>query len=134
MTTGSLQVCSIDELDGHSSLPEIWREVVSDIGDVYYECSYLQTAALYEDGQIMLAAFTHPSGSVMYPFVRRSLDGLPFASSVPRARYDIVTPYEYGGPLVRAVDDECRQTLHTDFIVAFGDYCRSDSQISSIVF
>jgi len=90
---------------------------------MYHEISYLQIAALHEEGEIVLCVYRHPKGVVIYPFVLRPMPfGMP--------GYDIITPYEYGGPLVQAVD---AQAVRAGFREAFAGYCRSQGIVSEFV-
>jgi hypothetical protein len=83
----------------------------------------LQVAALHEEGEIVLCVYQHPKGAVIYPFVLRPM---PFGLD----GHDIITPYEYGGPLVRAAD---AQAVRADFREAFAGYCHSRGVVSEFV-
>lgn len=96
---------------------DLWH----DVADVYYTIPYLQAAALHEEGEIVVCIYRQPGGAVFYPFVLRPLSG---------ACYDIVTPYEYGGPLVYATD---RAAVQAGFQKAFASYCHSQGIVSEFV-
>ena len=47
--------------------------------------------------------------------------------------YDLITPYEYGGPVIVACREEAKEELVKEFEVAFGDYCRENRIVSEFV-
>ncbi len=133
MIDKGLRVYSLEECANSQKLRRFWEEIVHNVGDVYYELPYLGVAALHEEGEIVLCVFRHPKGVVIYPFVLRSLDLFSFAVDVPGNHYDIISPYEYGGPLVQASNKQAQSTVQASFRDAFTAYCRSRGIVSEFV-
>ena len=129
----SLDVWLLSEHGKQSELTETWDKVVTSIGDIYYEPSYLGAAKHVDGGQVRLCLYRHELGTVVYPFVIRSLDELPFGEKLPADLFDIISPHEYGGPLVYAPTPLARRDVAKAFYVAFGEYCHSAKIVSEFV-
>lgn len=129
---GDLRLCPLARLEGEPAIARLWDEVVRERGDVYYERSYLRAAAAGERGRIMLALYECPDGAVVYPFVRRPLDELAFGDD-SAGRCDIITPYEYGGPLIHADGEGTVEVVRAGFAATFADYCRDAGVVSEFV-
>ncbi len=87
---------------------------------------YARIYERYGDGTGQCFVYECDGGIVLYPFLRRTIEGAPGLT-------DITTPYGYGGPVY-----ECRKgyqpaDLVADFRMAFVDYARETKTISEFV-
>src|SRR5580698_1475105 len=103
MISARLRVEPLASIEPGENFAQTWDRCARAFGDIYYERGYLAAAALNEAGTVELALFEHGNGTVLYPFVRRPLE-------IPD-RFDLVTPYEYGGPLAIGSDESGGRTL-----------------------
>ncbi len=110
-----------------------WQAVVDAVGDVYYEIGYLEAASAQKEGNILLCLYEGDGGSVIYPIVLRPLRSLPFAARSFSNWFDVISPYEYGGPLVYASDGKARKSLQDGFCRAFAAYCQHHRIVSEFV-
>jgi len=134
MTIGNLDIRPLEELQKRTDDRRWWEESVQRVGDVHYQIPYLEAAACAGDGGVlMIAIFRHPKGSVLYPFTLRSLAPLGFSGAVNGARFDMTTPYEYGGPVVNVANSSDQHAVVEDFQEAFVRYCRTSGIVSEFV-
>ena len=132
MISARLRVEPLSAVQPGESFAETWDRCARAFGDVYYERGYLRVAALNEAGPVELALFEHGAGTMLYPFVRRPLEAL--GNPGGGARFDLVTPYEYGGPLPVAPEDGgARALLQGAFAKAFSEWCRDSGVVSEFV-
>ena len=96
--------------------------------DPYFSEGYLNASAIIDRGDPQTVEYSSAWGSVRYPFILR-----PVESSVASGAHDIVSPYGYGGPLVRCSDESQRSILVSDFHRIFTDYCRDRNVVSEFV-
>lgn len=90
-------------------------------GDIYYTPEYLCAARAGEEGEIRVAVFETDSVRVIYPFVLRMIPNSDL--------FDIITPYDYGGPLILAGGTDAV----APFMAAFGAYCHETGIVSEFV-
>ncbi|PWC40635.1 GNAT family N-acetyltransferase [Azospirillum sp. TSO35-2] len=69
---------------------------------------------------------------VLYPYIRRPLAELSFLGESWAGRYDLVTPYCYGG-YVHNAGDERAPGLIRDFRAAFSSHCRETGVVSEFI-
>lgn len=69
---------------------------------------------------------------VLYPYIRRPLADLPFLGDAWADRYDLVTPYCYGGYIHNAEDDRAPGLIR-NFRAAFSAYCRETGVVSEFI-
>ena len=77
--------------------PDRWDDLLRDVGctDVYFERAYVESALVLEPGA---AAYLHVGGDrgdVVLPCIVRRL---PEQLEGAEGRFDVITPYGYGGP------------------------------------
>jgi hypothetical protein len=109
-----------------------WDALAVAAGDVYYQRDYLRAAALHEAGELCLVHYRSDCGAVLYPLVRRSLETLPLPGPLTRSRFDLTTPYEYGGPLL-ICEPAAEQSVRAGFLRTFDAWCRDTGVISEFV-
>lgn len=96
--------------------------------DVFYQLSYLSLIETTQDGDIFIASFRDERGEVYYPFVKRKI--LSTGPRIDRQFYDIITPFEYGGPVSTRSNDA---KLMRDFLVEFTSFCEKDNIVSEFI-
>lgn len=120
-----------DELDA-------WREWFDALEDVspYHSPKYLDVIAgnlEYESERPELFIYGSRDEFVYYPYIRRDLDELPFASAAladPATYSDLVSSWYYGGPIL---SPNASESLATDFTEAFRQYCADANIVSEFV-
>jgi len=128
-----LKILTTQEADNDPEFSSGWQSIVQSCGDVYYDIDYLKTAEIMTEGRLLLSKFECADGAVIYPFILRPLEELPFWRGGDSARHDIVSPYEYGGALVCATERSQNGTLTNRYQEAFADYARSAGIVSEFV-
>lgn len=82
------------------------------------------------DGRAMAALQRDEGGSILYPFLLRDLDAVPYLGAGFAGTHDITTPPGYGGPLVeRGAGDDAVAV----FRARFDDWCRGHRVVSEFV-
>jgi hypothetical protein len=109
-----------------------WDALAEAAGDVYYQRDYLRAAALHEAGELCLVHYCGEGGIVLYPLVRRPLEALSLPGQLVRGRFDLTTPYEYGGPLL-ICEHAAEQAVRAGFLRAFDAWCRDTGVVSEFV-
>jgi len=111
-----------------------WDALVEAHGDVYYRRDYLAVAQLNESAPVLLALFRGDAGAVLYPVVRRPLAALDLPASLTDGRCDLVTPYEYGGPLLAPSSaPDAAERLRANFDQAFSGWCRETGVVAEFI-
>lgn len=79
-----------------------------------------------------LAVYSDAGDFVMQPFVKRSLNELPFLreQDVSRPYYDITNSYGYGGPVCSCEADPIAKSLVRRFETSLLDYCYQEGYAS----
>ena len=119
-----LRVIELDDIDRRPDFRARWSDTVQRCGDIYYDLDYLRAAAAGEEGAVRLAHFDSGHGRVLYPFVERPIEG---------NRFDTVTPYAYGGPLLDPAGSGDGARLAGAFFSAFADLCAERRVVSEFV-
>jgi hypothetical protein len=110
---------------GAASSPDVWRSALERLPagqrDVYFEPEY---ALLYESANGQAECFIYEDGGdlLVYPFMRNEVPAFP-------GRFDLCTPYGYGGPLA--------STRHPEFLrgafAAFHQQARQRGVIAELI-
>jgi len=125
----SLSIVTFDEDRGAwdaalASMPSRQR-------DVYFSSAYLLLWQGNGDGRAMGAIFDHGDSVILYPFLLRDLEQVPYLGAKYNGLHDIQTPYGYGGPLInREAGDEHAVQL---FRRAFAAWCRENGVVSEFI-
>jgi serine/alanine adding enzyme len=69
-----------------------------DVRDAYFQLDYVRACTRVETGEPLLLVDEQPEGAMAQVFIRRPIPQMPEAT-------DLVTPYGYGGPVVRGSVD-----------------------------
>jgi perosamine synthetase len=118
--------------------------------DVYFTPEY---ASIYEEdygkdanesfcGESLLFFFGNDDEYILYPFVRRSINDLPFLKESGKSEekskeaYDIISHYGYSGPIIKikeSKNEDDKKRLVKGFMESFREYCRKKSIITEFV-
>lgn len=115
-----------------------WLDYYQRVGEPgpYHHPQYLMMLAgnfEHDSEEPELCVFKSGNDIVYYPYLRRSLDTLPFADDVSddlSAYSDIVSSWYWGGPV--ASDGE-NERISEQFAEAFTDYCKSEDIIAEFL-
>ncbi|WP_271400579.1 GNAT family N-acetyltransferase [Salinicoccus roseus] len=95
--------------------------------DIYFTEKYAQVNALLEGGEAVHLGIECAYGHITHNAIKREtgamLDGGPY--------YDLITPYGYGGPLVREYTDIDR--LMEVYMSEMEAYCKSEHIVSEFI-
>ena len=101
----------------------------------YHRPDYLELLAgnfEHDDERAELFVLEDGDDIVYYPYIRRSLESVPFAdeTDMPLSDYDdIVSSWYYGGPFTSREDND----LCEAFAEEFGEHCRSEDIVAEFV-
>jgi len=110
---------------------EEWDSIINRLAnkDVYYFQEYCSLYYFIGDGEPTLAIYEDSKGnSICYPFIKRLIK-FPFCEENQCEKYDIITPYGYGGPLTQNVSAE----ILLEFRIEFNKYCQENNIISEFI-
>ena len=97
--------------------------------DIYFETDYGRLHEKVEGGVCEVYDYRSPTGRVRHMFIRRKVP----ISIDDTVYYDLITPYEYGGPVILECEEGERAKLVGEFEAAFGRYCRENNIVSEFV-
>ncbi len=114
MAEAELAILGLEHLDE-------WLSVLDSVGvrDIYYMPRYLQMVSENGDGIPKLAWLNCGYGNVAYPFLLRPIS----MNGRDTGCYDIVSPYGYGGPVIKGTNQQHTKSLAAEFVRQFHDYC-----------
>lgn len=135
MISGSLDVLPLTAAGADARFAAAWDALAEAYGDIYYRRDYLSAAALNESGETLVALWRGVDGAVLYPIVCRPLDGLPVPARLTHGRCDLVTPFEYGGPLVVPSTDAAGAAarLRAGYDRAFAAWCADRRVVAEFI-
>jgi len=99
------------------------------VSDLYFEKNYGRLYEMIENGRCEVFEFDHPVGRVRHQFIRREIP-IP---AIGGPYFDIVTPYGYGGPVIKSCEENGKGRLIEAFEQAFAAYCSDHNIISEFV-
>jgi len=107
---------------------ETWRARCQELqADVYH---YPEYGLLYrEEGEPCCALYESAAGTVLYPFIVRSIG----SRDAPASLVDLCSPYGYGGPVVRSSGGASEEALFAEFLTAFDSTCAEHRVVSEFV-
>jgi hypothetical protein len=124
----SLDVLSLDERG-----PE-WDALLASLParerDLFFGSPWLLLWQERGDGRAMGAVYRDEGGMVLYPFLLRELTALPYLGDEFAGRFDVTSPYGYGGPLVTKGAPEGTVAC---FREGFAAWCRTAGVVSEFV-
>jgi len=92
--------------------------------DIYFEEKYGELYEEIENGKCENFEFSHELGKVSYVFLKRN---------ICEDLYDIVSPYGYGGPIIKACINGREKELVNEFQKAFSKYCEEQNIVTEFV-
>ncbi len=99
------------------------------MSDIYFEQGYGKLYENHEGGTCEIFEFNNAVGSVYHMFIKRlipiTVNGSPY--------YDIVTPYGYGGPLIKECKKGFEDKLVNEFMKQFESYCNDNNIVSEFI-
>lgn len=104
-----------------------WNKVIQNFEYIPtpMKLEYLELHERYGDGNAEAVFYESIFGMVYYPFLIRKIQGTKFV--------DITTPYGYGGPLFKAINEESNLMLAQEFIKEFERYCLEIGVVSEFI-
>ncbi len=99
-------------------------------------CHFPRFSRIYEetgDGVAECFVYEKEGEVVVYPYIRRPLNSLPFAGGRYSGYYDVVTPYCYGGFVHNAGNEAEARRLIDGFRRAFEDHARKTKIVSEFI-
>ena len=99
--------------------------------DIYFDEHYGKLYEKADKGQAEIYCYKGQCGEVVHQFIKREIP----QNLLPKQEllYDIVTPYGYGGPLITACQDGCKENLVQEFYNAFAEYCQEVNIVAEFV-
>lgn len=105
--------------------------------DIYFTKEYGELCALAEEGEVTLFEHKGKYGYISYLFLKRPI----YIDGKETGFYDIVSPYGYGGPVIRNLEDseevsnldEAKKLLVNEYIESFNKYCSDNNIVSEFV-
>lgn len=100
--------------------------------DIYFSKEYCELCALAEEGEVTEFKYNSELGEVTYLFLKRPIN----VNDEFSGYYDIVSPYGYGGPVIRELSDETddgKKKLVSGYIKEFNQYCVDNNIVSEFV-
>ena len=97
--------------------------------DIYFETDYGRLYEKSEGGTCEVFSHHSPIGNIRHMFIKRKV---PIRID-DTTYYDLITPYEYGGPVILDCGVGEKEELVKEFEIAFGHYCRENNIVSEFV-
>lgn len=99
------------------------------ITDIYFDRKYAELCALAEEGEVCEFSCQESCGKITYLFLKRPI----YVQGVFSGWYDIVSPYGYGGPVIRECQEGCKTKLISAYKERFEEYCRENQIVSEFI-
>ncbi len=126
---GSMRTVPLSRLAGEPEFADAWRRDVHANGDIYMYPEYLAAEDAGTDGTIVLCRFDCAHGSVLHAMLVR-----PIGAADPKAmRFDAISPFEYGGPILSAPTGRSPQRLIAAAQAALSELCERLGVVSEFV-
>lgn len=98
--------------------------------DIYFDSNYGKLYEKIENGIAEVFKFECELGKIENQFIKREIpykiDGNTY--------YDIVTPYGYGGPIIKEINNESMSgELVDEYINSFNTYCKENNIVSEFI-
>lgn len=99
------------------------------MSDLFFTQDYGKLYEKMENGVCEVFKFNHPLGVVHHLFIKREIP----CSKAEEKLYDIITPYGYGGPIIKSSKKGRKKELVSQFQQAFSNYCQKENIISEFI-
>ena len=115
-----------------------WSKYVSNvkISDIFYSLNYMSLFEKFFKEKAYLYVFGNNEEFIAYPFFRRDISILPsynLTENDNQKLYDIISPWYYGGHLVRGKSDTNINLLYREFFKNFEIFCKNKNIICEFV-
>ena len=97
--------------------------------DIYFDENYGKLYEYTEDGKTEVYEYKDENGTISNQFVKRKI---PIKIG-EKEYFDIVTPYGYGGPIIKNCIEGKKEELIKAYIKEFQNYCDKNSIVSEFV-
>lgn len=98
--------------------------------DLYFTRKYCELCALAEEGEVTEFEYEEANGRITYLFLKRPI----YVDGTFSGYYDIVSPYGYGGPVIRTLEKEQdKEKLVAGYEQAFEQYCMENNIVSEFI-
>ena len=97
--------------------------------DIYYEPDYGRLYEKMEKGTCQVFEYTSNLGQILHMFIKRRID----IETGDAPWFDLVTPYGYGGPIIKECPEGKQWELIKGFEAEFGEYCRENRIVSEFI-
>lgn len=97
--------------------------------DIYYEPSYGELYEKIENGKCEIFEYKNQYGVVYHMFIKREIE----TKVDDTVWYDLITPYGYGGPIIKECKKDHRTELIKEFEREFTKYCKKNRVVSEFI-
>jgi len=97
--------------------------------DIYFEPNYGKICEKIENGKCEIFEYTSELGTIYHMFIKREID----IKVDDKAWYDLITPYGYGGPIIKECKKHCQTELIKNFEREFTKYCKKNQIVSEFI-
>jgi len=96
-----------------------------------YEYNYSKETDEAFCGTSLLFYFGNKDEFVLYPFIKRDINELPFVKQNEMSHtYDVISHYGYNGPIIKCSNEENKKNLVKKFLSAFNEFCIENNIVS----
>lgn len=99
------------------------------MSELFFTQDYGKLYEKMEKGVCEVFKFSHPLGIVHHLFIKREI---PFTLAGQKY-YDVITPYGYGGPVIKNCKKGGKSELVRQFQQAFENYCSKQNIVSEFI-
>ena len=97
--------------------------------DIYFEPAYGKLYEKIEHGESTIYEYKSNIGNVYHMFIKREIEELVEG----KKWYDLITPYGYGGPILKDCKKENKHLLIEEFYEDFSQYCKENNIVSEFI-
>ncbi|NLM45162.1 MAG: GNAT family N-acetyltransferase, partial [Clostridiales bacterium] len=97
--------------------------------DIYFEPDYGKLYEKMENGKCEIFEYTCELGTVYHMFIKREIE----TKVDDTVWYDLITPYGYGGPIIKRCEAGKENALVNEFGHAFAQYCKENNIVSEFI-
>lgn len=99
------------------------------MSELFFAPDYGKLYERMENGVCEVFKFSHPLGVVQNLFIKRKIP----SALAGQQFYDLITPYGYGGPIIKTCKKGGKTELSRQYQLAFEDYCKKENIVSEFV-
>lgn len=112
-----------------------WLAALADfpVKDIVHFPQYASVFEAYGDGRLECLLYQDKNGSVLYPYIVRTIDSSLQAEAGLSGRTDLITPYGYGGYVHTAPNVQTRRALLAGFRGAMHERAQELGAVSEFI-